>query len=145
MASGVALSMDLRTRAVEAHDNGEGTLQEIADRFCIGRTTLCDLLRRRRLTGSLEPAKIRGRKAKSVDEAGRERIRALVVEQPDATLEELTERYNARATVTISEATMGREVRALDLTRKKKRSGRRSGTRQRSKRTEGGSSSGSRA
>ena len=89
MASGSPLSMDLRVRAVEAYENGEGTYQEIADRFCIGRTTLCDLVRLSRYAGTLEPNPIRGRKPYSVDEVGRERIRALVAEQPDAILAEL--------------------------------------------------------
>jgi transposase len=126
MASGSPLSMDLRVRAVEAYENGEGTLQEIADRFCIGRTTLCDLVRLQRYVGSLEPNPIRGRKPHSVDDAGRERLRALVDEQPDATLDELTERYNLHATVCISRATVGRELRAMRLTRKKRLSGRKS-------------------
>ena len=133
MASGSPLSMDLRIGAVEAHDNGEGTLQEIADRFCIGRTTLCDLLRLRRLTGSLEPSKMRGRRAHLVDQAGRERLRVLVAAQPDATIAELTERYNAEAEVSVSEATVGRALKALKLTRKKRPSGRKSATHRPSK------------
>jgi transposase len=145
MASGKALSVDLRTRAVEAYENGEGTLQEIADRFCISRTTLCNLVRLQRYTGSLEPSTVRGHKPKSVDEAGRERIRALVAEQPDALLEELTDRYNAAAETPISRATLGREVQRMGLTRKKRPSGRSSGTRRLSKRGASGSLPGSKA
>jgi len=122
MGSGAALSLDLRTRAVEAYHNGEGRLQEIADRFSIGRTTLCDLLRLERRTGSLEPAKTRGRPPRRVDETGRERIRRLVEKQPDATIEELTDVYNACSDSgsRISPATMGREIRRLSITRKKR-------------------------
>ena len=133
MASGSPLSMDLRVRAVEAYENGEGTYQEIADRFCIGRTTLCDLVRLSRYAGTLEPNPIRGRKPYSVDEVGRERIRALVAEQPDAILAELTERYNLLATVKISRATMGRVLQSMKLSRKKRPSGRKSATRPPSK------------
>lgn len=133
MASGSPLSMDLRIRAVEAYENGEGTYQEIADRFCIGRTTLCDLVRLSRYAGTLEPNPIRGRKPHSVDEVGRERIRALVAEQPDAILAELTERYNLLATVKISRATMGRVLQSMKLSRKKRPSGRKSATRPPSK------------
>jgi transposase len=134
MGRGKALSMDLRERVVEAHDNGEGTLQELADRFSIGRTTLCGLLRRQRQTGGLEPSATRGKPPRSVDDEGRERIRALVVERPDATLPELTDAYNGGTARPISEATMGREIQRLKLTRKKRPSGRASGTRQGSKR-----------
>jgi transposase len=72
--------LELRVRAVEAYENGEGTYQEIADRFCIGRTTLCELVRLSRYAGTLELNPIRGRKPRSIYDAGRERIRALVAE-----------------------------------------------------------------
>ena len=136
------LSMDLRMRAVEAHDNGEGTLQEIADRFCIGRTTLCDLLRLRRKTGSLEPSKVRGHNPKRIDSAGQERLRALVAAQPDATYQELTEHYNAEATVPVSRAAIVREVLGMKLTRKKRPSGPKSATRRPSKPGDGTSKPG---
>ena len=48
---GKPLSMDLRRRVIDAVDNGEGTLEEIAARFCVGRTSICNILRRERLTG----------------------------------------------------------------------------------------------
>lgn len=113
------MSMDLRVRAVEAYENGEGTLQEIADRFCIGRTTLCDLLRRERVTGSLEPSKTRGHTPHLIDAKGRERIRALVAAHLDATFEELAALYNENAEAAVSRATMGREVREMAITKKK--------------------------
>lgn len=114
--------MDLRRRVVDAWDNGEGTLKELADRFCIGRTTLCDILRRERQTGSIAPSEVRGHPPRAVDEAGRELIRQLVVGSPDATIPELTAAYNARAARPVSTATLGREVRAMKLTRKKRHS-----------------------
>lgn len=120
MGAGKALSMDLRQRAVEAIHNGEGTLKEVAERFCISRTTVCNLLRRERLTGSLAPAEVRGRPPRRVNEAGRDLIRQVVAAKPDGTLAELTEAYNAQAERPISATTFGREVRALKLTRKKR-------------------------
>lgn len=118
---GRAWSLDLRRRAVDAYENGEGTLQEIADRFCIGRTTLCDLLRRYRETNSLAPAAVRGHRPRSVNEAGRELIKEIVAAKPDGTLAELTAVYNARAEKAISRTTFGCAVRAMKLTLKKKR------------------------
>lgn len=144
MGRGKALSMDLRERVIKAHDNGEGTLQELADRFSIGRTTLCDLLRRQRQTGSLEPSAARGKPPRRVDDAGRERIRGLVAAKPDATIPELTDAYNAEAAAPVSESTMGREVRLMKLSRKKRPIGRSSGTRPTSKQGEKPSSRGSR-
>lgn len=122
MAQGKAWSLDLRIRAVEAYNNGEGTLGEVAELFTIGRRTLSLLLRRERETGTVEASKSRGRPPRRVDDAGRDRIRLLVLDRPDATLDELTDAYNYDSTPDskISRQTMGREVRRLGLTRKKR-------------------------
>lgn len=138
MARGKTLSVDLRQRAVDAYENGEGTYQEIADRFCIGRTTLCDMVRLSRYAGTLEPIKDKApRSDRRVDDAGKERIRALVAVMPDATLAELMEAYNLAAEKPVSRATMGRAVLSLKLSRKKSRSGRSSGTRRTSSSADG--------
>jgi transposase len=130
MARGKTISVDLRQRAVDAYENGEGTYQEIADRFCIGRTTLCDLVRLSRYANTLEPIKEkRPRSDRRVDEAGKARLLELVAAMPDATLAELTDAYNVEADKPVSRATMGRAVLALKLSRKKRASGQSSGTR----------------
>ena len=130
MARGKTISVDLRERAVNAYENGEGTYQEIADRFCIGRTTLCDLVRLSRYANTLEPIKDkRPRSDRKVDEAGEERLRALVTATPDATEKELVDAYNAGVEKPISRSTLGRILRVLGLSRKKRASGRSSGTR----------------
>lgn len=129
MARGKTISVDLRERAVNAYENGEGTYQEIADRFCIGRTTLCDLVRLSRYANTLEPLKGRRRTDYRIDEAGRERIQAMVLASPDATIAELTDAYNVDAAKPVSPSTLGRAVRSLKLSRKKSPSGRSSGTR----------------
>ena len=134
MARGKTISVDLRERAVNAYENGEGTYQEIADRFCIGRTTLCDLVRLSRYAHTLEPIHDRRpRSDRKVDDAGKERLRALVEAQPDATEDELTDAYNVDATEPISRSTIGRVLRGMGLSRKKRASGRSSGTRPASK------------
>lgn len=145
MARGKTISVDLRQRAVDAYENGEGTYQEIADRFCIGRTTLCDLVRLSRYAGTLEPIKEkRPRSDRRVDEAGKARILELVAAMPDATLAELTDAYNVDADKPVSRATMGRAVLTLKLSRKKRVSGRSSGTPRASKNGAGASRRGPR-
>lgn len=118
-----AWSLDLRRRAGDAFENGEGTPQEVAARLCIGRTTLCDLLRRYRATDSLAPTTVRGHRPRRVDAAGRELIKEVVAAQPDGTLAELTAAYNERAKTAISRTIFGCEVRALKLTWKKNAEG----------------------
>lgn len=121
MGAGKTLSMDLRQRAVDAYEDGQGTLQEVADRFCISPTSLCNLMALLRATGSLEPAEVRGRPQRRVDAAGRVFLHQLIATTPDATLAELTAAYNSASALTISRATLGRELKAMGLTRKKRR------------------------
>jgi transposase len=116
---GKPLSMDLRRRVIDAVDNGEGTLKEIAAHFRVGRTTICDILRRERLTGSIEPSTVRGHPPRAIDEAGLELIRQLVASTPDATVAEVAAAYNAQSSRPVHPETVGRAIRAMKLTRKK--------------------------
>ena len=120
MRARVALSVDLRSRIVEAVDNGDGTHREVAERFCVDLSSVNRFLKRYRETGSVAPSANRGRPPRIVDEEGRERIAKLVASVPDATLTEYTEMYNLDAVRPISRATMGRKIRQLKLTRKKR-------------------------
>ena len=49
-----AYSIDLRARAVMAYENGEGTQEEVAALFRISLSSLCNYLRLKRTSGSLE-------------------------------------------------------------------------------------------
>ena len=51
-----ALSEDLRRRAVDAYEDAEGTLEEVAARFCIGTATLTRWNRVWRETGGFATA-----------------------------------------------------------------------------------------
>src|SRR5436309_12361574 len=82
-------SMDLRRRVAEAVDNQEGSLRQLARRFCVSVTFITRLSRLRRQTGSLTPRPHGGGHHPALDEAGQRRLRQLLKEQPDATLEEL--------------------------------------------------------
>ncbi len=117
---GKPLSMDLRRRVIDAVDNGEGTLREIASHFRVGRTTICDILRRERETGSIAPSEVRGHPERALDEAALVVIRQLVDATPDATIRQHTDAYNAQAVEPVSTSTIGRAIRAMGLTRKKR-------------------------
>ena len=89
-------SNDLRERVAAAVDHHEGSLRQIARRFRVSLKTLSRWLQRRRQTGSLDPSPTAGRpRARRGPDA--ERLRELVRQQPDATLEELRQRLGARA------------------------------------------------
>jgi transposase len=95
-----ALEIDLRRRIVRACDAKRGTQAQIAQMFGITRQCLSKLLKRRRETGSVAPEPHGGGHPPAYAGAGLERLRALVKQQPDATLEELRERTGVACSLT---------------------------------------------
>ena len=119
-----AYSMDLRERVVAACDRGEGTREEIAQRFCVGIAWVSRLLQRRRQTGSIEPKPHGGGQKPAFDPPASARLRQAVADCPDATLEEL----RAATGIACGTSAVHRALERLGLPRKKSRSGRPSGT-----------------
>src|SRR5512135_724421 len=82
-------SMDLRQRIASAIDHGEGSFPALARRFRVSRSFITRLLRRRRPAGTLEPKPPGGGHPPAWDHVGQERLRDLVRQDLDATLDEL--------------------------------------------------------
>lgn len=78
----MAISTDLRRRAVEAHERGEGTLTVIAEHFAVGVASLGRCVRRKRETGSVERAPRAGGNPRRVTPAGEALIRDWLAENP---------------------------------------------------------------
>ena len=114
-----AYSMDLRERVVAACDAREGTREQIAVRFSVSVRWIGELLRRRRLSGSIAPKPRGGGHAPAFDEAAAARLREAVRVDNDATLEELRE----AASVMCSVPAVYRALRRMGITRKKSRTG----------------------
>lgn len=114
-----AYSMDLRTRVLKDTDAGLSS-KELAERYHVSRAWVDALKQRRRETGTAAPrkqTKFRGRVL-----AGQEdRLAALVVARPDATLAELREALRTAAGL----STIWRALDRLELTVKKNRPRRR--------------------
>lgn len=85
-----AFSMDLRERVVKAYDSGEGTFQELAERFKVSYSWVKKILRRRRETGSVAALPMKGRKP-AIDGENIEQLHQLVEKTPDMTLADLRE------------------------------------------------------
>ena len=115
-------SMDLRQRVVDAWDQKTGTQPEIARRFKVSVDWVKKLLRQRRQTGSIAPRKRGGRKPPKFAGERLERLRELVEQKPDATLEELLEATGVSASI----MAVSRALQRLGFTFKKSRYGRRS-------------------
>src|SRR3954466_12359926 len=84
-----SLSNDLRQRILDAVDNKEGSRRKLAARFKVNTSTITKLLRLRRQTGSCEPRPHAGGVEPTLDGDALERLRRLVEQTPDATLEAL--------------------------------------------------------
>jgi transposase len=107
---------DLRQRVTAAVDHHEGSLRQIARRFRIGLKTLSRWLQRRRQTGSVAPRPHGGGRPRAVAGPNAERLKDLVHQQPDATLDEL----NQRLGLGCSRMAIFRALLRLRISRKKK-------------------------
>jgi transposase len=110
------LSNDLRQRILAAVDNREGSRRQIAARFRVDVSTITRLLQLRRETGSLEPRPHGGGTQPTLDQQGLDRLRELVEQTPDATLEQLRQGLGLSGSIML----IWRGLKALGFTRKKK-------------------------
>ncbi len=82
------LSLDLRQRIVAAYENGEGSHEELGERFAVSKALVGKLVRQHRTLGTLEPqVHRRGRKPAIAGEQ-EQALRSHLVDHPDATLQE---------------------------------------------------------
>ena len=109
-------SQDLRKRVLDTVQRADGSLRQIARRFLVSISFVTRLLQLHRSTGSVLPRPHGGGNPAVLGPEDLQRLRELVRQQPDATLEELRQRLGASCrTMTISRA-----LRTLGLPRKKK-------------------------
>lgn len=116
-----AYSLDLRQRVVAAYENGVETIIEVAERFEVSDSFIKKLLRRKRATGTIAPVGHRGGQPKRLTDKHRKWLLKTVSAQPDITLRELQERLLSEKNLAASVPTLCRELRALNLRRKKSR------------------------
>jgi len=116
-----AYSLDLRERVVSAYENGVETILEVAERFEVSDSFIKKLLRRKRTTGEIAPIGHRGGQPKRLSGKHRKWLLKTVLAEPDITLGELRERLLAEQQIAASVSTLWRELRVLNLRRKKSR------------------------
>jgi transposase len=109
-------SQDLRQRVLETVRRGEGSLRQIAERFLVSASFVTRLLQLHRTTGSLRPRPHGGGHPAVLGPEDLERLRELIRQQPDATLEECRQRLG----VDCSTMTISRALSQLGLPRQKK-------------------------
>jgi transposase len=114
-----AYSLDLRRRAFEAWQAGEGTQAQVAARFKLSASCLRDLARRFRESGDVAAKAHGGGRRPLLPPAGQEHLAGLVTARADDTIQE--HRLNlAAGGFVLSHTTTSRALLALGLTRKKR-------------------------
>jgi transposase len=116
-----AYSLDLRQRVVSAYENGVETILEVAERFEVSDSFIKKLLRRKRTTGEIAPVGHRGGQSKRLSDTHRKWLLKTVLANPDITLRDLREQLSNEHRIAASVPTLSRELRALNLRRKKNR------------------------
>ena len=114
-----AYSADLRQKIVCAYENGEGTLDEIAAIFSIGRRTAARYLKLHRTGESLQPKPHRGGVPLLLTPQHLTAIEQRVAERVDVTLDELVAHLLGTHQVKVHRATVCRSLQRLGLSRKK--------------------------
>ena len=111
-----AFSVDLRQRILNAYDAGEGSRQQIAERFSVSLAMVKKLLVQRKATGSIEPIPKPGRTPIFHGEL-LEELDAYMREHPDATLKEIRVHFSDQ--VRCSNTAVCNGLKYLDYRRKK--------------------------
>jgi transposase len=130
-----AYSNDLRLRIIEAHQQGEGSLEELADQFhvSVGWAKLVSATFRRTGRAERPAAGKRGRRSKFTAEV-QQRVREWITAQPDLTLHELQRKLRAELALTASIGRLWKLLGEMELRLKKVALRRRAGHRRRSDR-----------
>ncbi len=110
------LSNDLRQRILDAIDRREGSRRQLAVRFSVNLSTITRLLKLRSQTGGFDPRPHAGGIEPTLDQERLERLRKLVEQTPDATLEQHRQSLGISGSIMI----VWRGLEKLGITRKKK-------------------------
>ena len=113
------IGVELRAKILAAPANLSSS--KLSERFGVSGSTIRKLRRRVRDGGPVEADPYPG-KPRAIGGADEDCLRALVSEQPDATLLELCDQLREKTGIVTSESTMSRQLRRMGFTRKKSHS-----------------------
>lgn len=117
---GYGYSLDLRERVITAWQKGNLKLPELAELFGVSIPTIKRWTRRYRETGSVSPLPHGGGHPRVLSEPQIELVERMVLEHPDWTEEEYTAHVVDNHGFVVSRSTVGREIRRLGYSVKKR-------------------------
>jgi transposase len=112
-------SNDLRRKLLEAHDRGEGSLRELAERFGVSSPYAWKISAQRKRTGQVERTEQRHGPESKVTAVVEQQLQSWVRQQPDLTLAEMQERLWKTMRLPVSLARLWQVLRRLQLRLKK--------------------------
>ena len=113
------LPMELREKVVKAYEQGNTSIRKLAARFHVSKSFVERLLKRKQITGDIQPLR-QGGSLKSELNGYSDELVALVEKYPDSTLSEYCEYWGSMYGQWISPSTMCRGLKRLGLTKKKR-------------------------
>lgn len=117
----MALSLDLRRRAVAAYERGDGSLDAVAARFAVGRASLVRWLALKRDTGTLGLRPNDGGTPFAVPPEGEALIRTWLADDPSLSQQLIADRLAEAGVSQTCQQTVGRTLARMGYTRKKSR------------------------
>ena len=123
-----AYSNDLRRKLLEAHEQGQGTLEELAEEFGVSLGFAKKISAALRRTGRMERSEQRHGRPNQVTPLVQERLREWLRQQPDRTLSELQRQLREQVQVSVSVPRLWVVLRQMKLRLKKSHSTPRSRT-----------------
>ena len=113
---------DLRRKLLQAHDRGEGSLQQLAERFSVSAPWAWKISAQRKRSGQMERVEQRRGTVRKVTAEVQQRLRDWVQAQPDLTLAELQQKLAKAHHLQVSIGRLWQVLRQMGLRLKKSRS-----------------------
>jgi Transposase and inactivated derivatives len=113
---------DLRRKLLQAHDRGEGTLEQLAERFSVSAPWAWKISAQRKRSGQMERTEQRRGGGRKVTGEVQAQLRGWVQSQPDTTLTELQQKLEKAQHLHVSLGRLWQVLRQMGLRLKKSRS-----------------------
>lgn len=113
-------SKDLREKVIQAVGERKLSKPQIALLFSVSKNFVYTLCALHDTTGSVTPKKMGGYTKPKIDPKGEELIRAWLAKEPSLSLPELCEKYEDNIGLSVGTSSMGRTLKRMGISRKKR-------------------------